>query len=121
MCTPSTRKIFVKIYPLKLALIKLVCNFKNNEIYFTVVFVAAINVSSIETVWSGEVSPPAPKKIIKSNFEKRKINLDKGRELGMFKSGSTVVLLFNDKIKLSASLKKGKAVRVGNKIGEIIS
>ncbi len=100
---------------------RLVCNFKNNEIYFTVVFVAAINVSSIETVWTGEVSPPAPKKIIKSNFEKRKINLDKGVELGMFKSGSTVVLLFNDKVKLSASLKKGKSVRVGNKIGEIIS
>ena len=100
---------------------RLVCNFKNNEIYFTVVFVAAINVSSIETVWSGEVSPPAPKKIIKSNFEKRKIDLDKGVELGMFKSGSTVVLLFNDKVKLSASLKKGKSIRVGNKIGEIIS
>ena len=100
---------------------RLVCSFKNNNIYFTVVFIAAINVSSIETVWSGEVSPPAPKKIIKSNFEKRKINLDKGRELGMFKSGSTVVLLFNDKVKLSASLKKGKSVRVGNKIGEIIS
>ena len=100
---------------------RLVCSFKNNNIYFTVVFIAAINVSSIETVWSGEVSPPAPKKIIKSNFEKRKINLDKGRELGMFKSGSTVVLLFNDKIKLSTKLKKGKAVRVGNKIGEIIS
>ena len=100
---------------------RLVCSFKNNNIYFTVVFIAAINVSSIETVWSGEVSPPAPKKIIKSNFEKRKINLDKGRELGMFKIGSTVILLFNDKIKLSASLKKGKAVRVGNKIGEIIS
>ena len=100
---------------------RLVCSFKNNNIYFTVVFIAAINVSSIETVWSGEVSPPAPKKIIKSNFEKRKVNLDKGRELGMFKSGSTVVLLFNDKIKLSTKLKKGKAVRVGNKIGEIIS
>ena len=100
---------------------RLVCNFKNNEIYFTVVFVAAINVSSIETVWSGEVSPPAPKKIIKSNFEKRKIDLDKGVELGMFKSGSTVVLLFNDKVKISASLKKGKSVRVGNKIGEIVS
>ena len=100
---------------------RLVCSFKNNNIYFTVVFIAAINVSSIETVWSGEVSPPAPKKIIKSNFEKRKINLDKGRELGMFKSGSTVVLLFDDKIKLSTKLKKGKAVRVGNKIGEIIS
>ena len=72
---------------------RLVCSFKNNEIYFTVVFVAAINVSSIETVWSGEVSPPAHKKVIKSNYDKKKINLIKCEELGMFKSGSTVVLL----------------------------
>ena len=99
---------------------RLVCSFKNNEIYFTVVFVAAINVSSIETVWSGEVSPPAPKKVIKSNYDKKKINIIKGEELGMFKSGSTVVLLFNDKVKLSNSLKRGKLVRVGNKVGEII-
>ena len=99
---------------------RLVCSFKNNEIYFTVVFVAAINVSSIETVWSGEVSPPAPKKVIKSNYDRKKINIIKGEELGMFKSGSTVVLLFNDKVKLSTSLKRGKLVRVGNKVGEII-
>ena len=98
---------------------RLVCSFKNDNINFTVVFVAAINVSSIETVWAGEVSPPAPKKVIKSNFEKRKINLEKGDELGMFKSGSTVVLLFDSNVKLSANLKRNKIVRVGNKIGEI--
>ena len=98
---------------------RLVCSFKNDNINFTVVFVAAINVSSIETVWAGEVSPPAPKKVIKSNYEKRKINLEKGDELGMFKSGSTVVLLFDSNVKLSANLKRNKIVRVGNKIGEI--
>ena len=98
---------------------RLVCSFKNDNINFTVVFVAAINVSSIETVWAGEVSPPAPKKVIKSNFEKRKINLEKGDELGMFKSGSTVVLLFDSNVKLSTNLKRNKIVRVGNKIGEI--
>ena len=37
----------------------------------------------------------------------------------MFKSGSTVVLLFDSNVKLSANLKRNKIVRVGNKIGEI--
>ena len=42
-----------------------------------------------------------------------------GDELGMFKSGSTVVLLFDSNVKLSTNLKRNKIVRVGNKIGEI--
>ena len=100
---------------------RLICSFKKDNLNFTVVFVAAINVSSIETVWSGEVSPPAPKKVIKSNYQKRKINLMKGAELGMFKSGSTVIILFDSSVKLSNSLKRNKLIRVGNKIGEILN
>lgn len=100
---------------------RLICSFKKDNLNFTVVFVAAINVSSIETVWAGEVSPPAPKKIIKSNYQKRKINLEKGAELGMFKSGSTVILLFDSNINLSNNLKRNKIIRVGNKIGEIVN
>ena len=100
---------------------RLICSFKKDNLNFTVVFVAAINVSSIETVWSGEVSPPAPKKVIKSNYQKRRINLIKGAELGMFKSGSTVIILFDSSVKLSNSLKRNKLIRVGNKIGEILN
>ena len=35
----------------------------------------------------------------------------------MFKSGSTVILLFDENVELLDSLKKGKSVRVGNQIG----
>lgn len=100
---------------------RLICSFKKDNLNFTVVFVAAINVSSIETIWGGEVSPPAPKKIIRSNYQKRKINLEKGAELGMFKSGSTVILLFDSNVNLSNNLKRNKIVRVGNRIGEIVN
>ena len=100
---------------------RVISHFKNDEVMFSVILVAAINVSSIEVSWKGEVSPPFPKKIISTNYSKKKIELDIGEELGMFKSGSTVILLFNNKIKLSKDLKKGKLIRVGNKIGETIN
>ena len=96
---------------------RLVCNFKNLDSKFTVIFVAAINVSSIETSWRGEISPPYPKKTITTDYMKKKVILSKGDEVGMFKSGSTVILLFDRKYKLAESLKKNKLIRVGEKIG----
>lgn len=98
---------------------RLICSFKEKEVNFSVVFVAAINVSSIEVVWKGEASPPCPKKTVRTSYEKKKVILLKGNELGMFKSGSTVILLFDSKVALSSSIKKGKNIRVGNKIGRI--
>ena len=96
---------------------RLVCNFKNLDSKFAVIFVAAINVSSIETSWRGEISPPYPKKTIATDYMKKKVMLSKGDEVGMFKSGSTVILLFDKKYKLAESLKKNKLIRVGEKIG----
>ena len=100
---------------------RLVCNFKNKDMNFSVIFVAAINVSSIEVIWKGEVSPPLPRKTITTSYEKKKVSIEKGNELGMFKSGSTVILLLDKKAKLDSTLKRGKYIRVGNKIGETTS
>lgn len=97
---------------------RLACHFKNEQCYFSVIFVGAINVSSIETTWKGEVSPPMPKKLITTKYGNKNITFNKGEEIGMFKSGSTVILLFNQKFKLSNKLKVNQEVRVGQKIGE---
>ena len=53
----------------------------------------------------------------KPRGEERYRRLTKGDEVGMFKSGSTVILLFDKKYKLAESLKKNKQIRVGEKIG----
>ena len=100
---------------------RLVCNFEKNNIMFSVIFVGAINFSSIEVVWKGESSPPLPKKTISTDYRKKKINLKKGEELGMFKTGSTVILLFTKEVELLNDLKKGKKVRVGSQIAKIVS
>jgi len=96
---------------------RLICNFKDGDSSFSVIFVAAINVSSIEVQWKGEASPPYPKKTISTNYSKKRIHFEKGDEFGMFKSGSTVIILFDQSVKLSSKLKKGQKIRVGNKIG----
>ncbi len=96
---------------------RLICKFKNEATSFSVIFVAAINVSSIEVSWKGEASPPYPKKIISSNYSKKKITYDKGEEFGMFKSGSTVIILFDDTVEISKEIRKGQKIRVGQKIG----
>ena len=95
---------------------RLICHFKKDELFFSIIFVGAINVSSIETKWKGEVSPPMPKKLITTKYGNRNISFSKGDEIGMFKSGSTVILLFTNKVKLSSTLKLDQEVRVGQKI-----
>ena len=98
---------------------RLVCHFKDDSINFSVIFVGAINVSSIETQWKGEVSPPMPKKLISTKYGNKNIVINKGDEVGMFKSGSTVVLLFTENVKLSDKIKVNQEIRVGQKIGMI--
>ncbi len=59
------------------------------------VLVGATIVASIETVWSGTVTPPAGKKVTSwgyPNDGENKIELKKGQEMGRFKLGSTVIL-----------------------------
>lgn len=61
------------------------------------VLVGATIVASIETVWAGTVTPPTGKKVFVWDYDiqgDEAIKLAKGQEMGRFKLGSTVVLLF---------------------------
>ena len=58
-----------------------------------VVLVGAMLVSSMETVWSGVVTPPRGRKIVHGDWSRRDIILKKGEEMGRFNMGSTVFLL----------------------------
>jgi len=59
------------------------------------VLVGAIFVASIETVWAGEVTPPAGKEIRHWKFDSDNSlhQFQKGDEIGRFNMGSTVILL----------------------------
>lgn len=63
------------------------------------ILVGAMIVAGIETVWDGQVAPQ-PKTPQHKNFgqPKTEISLGKGDEMGRFKLGSTVILLFGEDV-----------------------
>lgn len=86
------------------------------------VLVGAMVVASIETTWAGELAP-SNKKIQTWNYpEKNKTapTLNKGEEMGRFKLGSTVVLLFpKNTISWKEQLNANSPVKMGEEIAKI--
>lgn len=77
------------------------------------VLVGATIVASIETVWAGNITPPAGKYVQHWQHNNDGIELDKGEEMGRFKLGSTVVLCFeSNKIEFE-DLSAGDVTRLG--------
>ncbi|KPZ72154.1 MULTISPECIES: archaetidylserine decarboxylase [unclassified Shewanella] len=61
------------------------------------VLVGATIVASIETIWAGTVTPPCGKQVFTWDYPTEgpeSLTLEKGAEMGRFKLGSTVVMLF---------------------------
>lgn len=61
------------------------------------VLVGATIVASIETVWAGTVTPPTGKNVFTWEYPTKgpeALTIEKGAEMGRFKLGSTVVMLF---------------------------
>lgn len=92
---------------------RLVCHFKTPFGNMALIMVGALNVSSIQTVWAGELK----------NQENNHYHYDepitfkKGDELGQFNLGSTVILCFehaihwhNDKIDTQEKIRMGEAL-----------
>ena len=96
---------------------RLVCIFDTACGPVAVILVGAMIVAAIETVWSGLVAPTAQRKLIDEASVKA-VELDKGAEMGRFKLGSTVVLLFGkEAVKWSDTLITCAPVRMGQRIG----
>jgi len=95
---------------------RLVCKFETDHGPMIMILVGAVNVSAIDTVWSGAVTPPSKNKIIHTRYENVDISLKKAVEMGRFNLGSTVILLMNDKVSLDESIKHDEAVKLGQKL-----
>jgi len=84
------------------------------------ILVGAMLVSSMETVWSGVVTPPRGKKVVHGDWSRRNIHLDKGAEMGRFNMGSTVILLLPAKAVSSIDpYESGDAIVMGQKLGRL--
>ena len=96
---------------------RLVCYFETMAGPMAMVLVGAINVSAIETVWSGQVIPPGGKKINEYDYSHTRKEIDKGAEMGRFNMGSTVILLTGDNVEWLPHISAGQAVNMGQMIG----
>jgi len=76
------------------------------------VLVGAVNVSAIDTVWAGAVTPPSKGKISRTQYAKGEVSLEKGAEMGRFNLGSTVVMLLPENAQLDDSIVPGNTVRL---------
>lgn len=84
-----------------------------------VVMVGALFVGSIETVWAGEITPPAGKRVVQESWpDEEAPRFARGDEIGRFNMGSTVILLFgNNRVAWDAALQPDRAVQMGQRIG----
>jgi phosphatidylserine decarboxylase len=95
---------------------RLVCEFESDNGNFAVVFVGAMLVAGIETVWGG-FETPGRGAIRENDLSDRQLSYKKGDEIGRFKFGSTVILLFQeDKIRWQDSLMPQADIQMGEKI-----
>ena len=95
---------------------RLVCQFDSELGQFALVFVGAMLVAGIETVWGG-FETPGRGAVRNADFLGRDLSFDKGEEIGRFKFGSTVILLFQkDKIDWQDSFFPQASVQMGEKI-----
>jgi phosphatidylserine decarboxylase len=85
---------------------------------FALVMVGALNVGSMATVWSGDVTPAARRAV--TRLPAPTTTLEKGAELGRFNMGSTVILLFEaNRARWNLGLQAGSVVRLGQSLGDI--
>ncbi|NCX93438.1 MAG: phosphatidylserine decarboxylase [Gammaproteobacteria bacterium] len=84
------------------------------------VMVGAMIVCSIETVFSGVVTPPTQKRAVHTDFaENEQLKFKAGDEIGRFQLGSTVIavlenpdLIFNKTVGINESVRMGEALGV---------
>lgn len=83
-----------------------------------VILVGAMIVAGIETVWTGQIAPP-PRHISTQHYPRQEsIKLKKGEEMGRFKLGSTVILLFGkNQIEWAEQFGPLRQTRLGEKLG----
>lgn len=83
-----------------------------------VILVGAMIVASIETVWAGTIAPSRSKQIQRWDYPAGRVVLNRGAELGLFKLGSTAIVLFGpNRVTWAPEIAPGKPVEMGKLMG----
>ncbi len=98
-----------------------VCVFDTEAGPMAMILVGAMIVAGIETVWEGQVAPLERKiNVTQYGVAKEAVELEKGAEMGRFKLGSTVILLFGkDQIQWLEKFTAGTPTQLGEAMAEL--
>ena len=96
------------------------------SLHHALLFIGALNVGSMDTIWHGEVAPRRPRRLerlpVAPAAGSAPYAAARGEEVGRFNMGSTVILLFPPgTIEWRAGLASGQTVRMGETIGRRLS
>jgi phosphatidylserine decarboxylase len=100
---------------------RVVCVFDTDAGSFVLVLVGATIVGSMATVWHGQVNPPRQAggrgEIREWRYDDQAVSLKQGDEMGRFMLGSTVVMLFPERLARSVAFnptwETGGAIQLG--------
>ena len=98
---------------------RLICYFDTPAGPMALVLVGAMIVAGIDTVWEGQVAPP-PRAVRDRDYRSlpAPVRLAQGEEMGRFKLGSTVILLFPEgAVEWDPALQAGGVTRLGQALG----
>ncbi len=100
-----------------------VCVFHTPAGPMAVILVGAMIVAGIDTVWAGQVAPlQRVVKTVDYQLQPELIVLKKGDEMGRFKLGSTVIVLFGKAaVAWAPQLSAGSAVKMGQPLGTLVA
>jgi len=100
---------------------RLVVHFDTAHGDMAMVLVGATIVGSIETVWSGVVTPPTGPEVKTWQYTKSQHSFKKGDEMGRFLLGSTVILLFaKDRINWLDACTAESPIRLGQALADTV-
>lgn len=100
---------------------RVICVFETVAGPMAMVLVGAMIVASIHTAWAGQVTPVRAKKIQSWRYASDELTFVKGQEMGYFKLGSTVMLLFGpQQMAWQNALSTGDKIKMGQVLGEYI-
>ena len=116
---PTTARIVPRLFARNE---RLVTFFDTEAGLMAMVLVGATIVGSIGTKWQGDIKRShVLRHTAYQNSDNAPITLDKGAEMGYFKLGSTVVLLFanGQQVKWRGKLSAGDSIKFGERLGDL--
>ena len=98
---------------------RVICIFETAIGKMAVIAVGAMIVGSIAMQWHGIVAPGSHRDIQVWDYQNKVIELQQGDEIGHFRLGSTIILLFEqDALQWLGTLQAGEKLRLGNVIAQ---